>query len=421
MKKIKNLSVFILCFFIGFSNLSFANQNGMTLEDAYHLALKRSEDLQIQEEQVVQAEEKLSQSKGALFPTINGVGTFQKQDSSASAPTAPTTQNTVKLTADQPLFRGFREFAALRQQKKGLQSSEALRDQAKVQLFTDVSQAYYNLMILFHNINILKHQIEVNDKRFNELKSFRKIGRSRESDVLALEASIAALEASIESTRSQTEVAWGVFSFLTGLTDRPQLADDEEVPSQLKPVSEFLSTVDARPDLKALEIAAMSSEEGIAIARGGHLPSLDLLGNYYFDRPGVLAPVKWDVSLALIFPIFQGGVVMSQVRQAASIYNQAEILYQKTKRQTIVTIEQLYNQVQIEYLQRQKQDKASDLALKNYEAQLKDSRLGLVTNIDVLTALSNAQDSLLLSNQVHYQTKVDYLKLLAATLERPKK
>jgi len=47
--------------------------------------------------------------------------------------------------------------------------------------------------------------------------------------------------------------------------------------------------------------------------------------------------------------------------------------------------------------------------------------MGLVTNIDVLTALSSAQDSLRLSNKIHYQIKIDYLKLLASSMERPSK
>ena len=394
---------------------------GLSLNDSFQLALKRSEDLQIQEEQVIQAEERLSQSKGAFFPSINGIATWQKQDDSATFATSPSTQNTMRLNAIQPLFKGLRDFAQLKQQKKSLISTEHLRDQARTQLFLDVSTAYYQLMILFHDVSIFKNQIEVNQKRLIELRNYRKIGRSRVSDVLALESNIALLEASIESSNAQLESAWSAFSFLTGMNSRPQLEDHENIPEKLGALGDYLSKVNSRPDVKASEEMMLASEEGIGFARGGHLPSLDLLGNYYFNRPGVLSPVKWDVQLALTFPIFQGGIVQSQVRQASSIHQQAELQFEKVKRAASEQVELLFRQVNIEKSQQEKQDKASLLAQKNYEAQLKDSRLGLATNIDVLTSLASAQESQRLSNRIQYQTRLDYLKLLAATAERPKK
>ncbi len=411
----------ILILFFGLSTQCLASVGALTLEDAYQLALKRSEDVQIQEEQINQAEEKLSQAKGGLFPTINAVGTFLKQDHSASFATSPTTQNTMKLNLTQPLFKGLRDFALIRQQGKNLDSVELNRDQAKTQLFSDVSQAYYQLLTLLEDLKILSQQKQVNEKRLSELKDFRKIGRSRETDVLALDANIAAQEANIEAVRVQLESAWGAFSFLTGLDNRPELNDREEIPSKLIELSEFQLNVKNRPDLKALESTVLSLDDGISVARGGHFPTVDFLGNYYFDRPGVLAPVKWDIQLAVVFPIFQGGVVQSQVRQASSLHQQAEIQFEKLKRQAVQQISMLYQQIQIEVSQEQKQKLASDLAQKNYQAELKDSRLGLVTNLDVLLALSNAQDSLRLLNRIHYQIKIDYLKLLAYTAERPKR
>ena len=407
------------CISLAWPVFASANSEGLDLEAAYQLALKRSEDLQIQEELINQADEKISQAKGAIFPTINGVGTFLKQDNSASAPTAPSTQNTVKLNLDQPLFRGFRDFAYIRQQGKNLESVEALRDQAQIQLFSDVTQSYYNLITLQEDVRILKQQMEVNEKRLNELKNFRKIGRARDSDVLALDASIAALEATTESVRVQKESAWSVFYFLSGLSDRPALVDHDEVPETLKSLNVYLDSVESRPDIKALEDAAIAFESGITVARGAHLPSADFLGNYYFDRPGVLAPVKWDVQLAVTFPIFQGGIIQSEVRQASSQFKQADLQLQKAKRQAREDIGLFYRQLMLEFTQEKKQNLASDLAVKNYQAQLKDSRLGLVTNVDVLLALSTAQDSLRLSNKIHYQIKIDYFKLLAATNESP--
>ncbi|MEK7262398.1 MAG: TolC family protein, partial [Pseudomonadota bacterium] len=88
----------------------------LTLDDYYAAALKRSEVVATQSELIRQAEERYRQAGASRLPTVDAIATRTRLDDGATDATAnPTRQRNSRLTATQPLFRGFREFATVRQ------------------------------------------------------------------------------------------------------------------------------------------------------------------------------------------------------------------------------------------------------------------------------------------------------------------
>ena len=395
----------------------------VTLRQSYEAAIKRSEDLATQQELVTQAEERYSQAMGAVLPNVNFIGTYLRQDQgagTASTSLSPQEQHTYKIAANQPLFRGFREYAALKQTRILSQGQGYLRDQAFLQLFQDTAQAFYQVLSNEKDLINLQNEREVNQKRLKEVMQFRKLGRSRDSDVLSVQSNIASLDSLIETAKTSILTARTVWAFLTGMAQGTALADQETFPQSLDSVSSFLNRVDERPDVKAAKEFVDASERGVSIARGGHLPSLDLNGNYYFDRPGYLSEVKWDVSLGLTFPIFQGGAIQSGVRVAASQLKVEELALSKTRRNAEAQIESFYDQVNGDLSQIDKQKQAIEIYQKTYEAEMKDYRFGLVTNLDVLLALNKAEESARALDRLIFQFRTDYLKLQALVANAPK-
>ncbi len=114
----------------------------LTLDEYFAAALIRSEVVATQGELIRQAEEHYTQAGSALRPTVNGVASYTRQDpipsGDLSNSTTPNRQSLAKLTATQPLFRGFREFAALRQTKALLGAQDQDYRNARTQLFKDV-------------------------------------------------------------------------------------------------------------------------------------------------------------------------------------------------------------------------------------------------------------------------------------------
>ena len=392
----------------------------LSLENCFQAALKRSEDLANQEELITQTEERINQARGAILPTLNGVATYLTQPPpSGLTSVSPPTQSTVKITGSQPLFRGFREFAALRQQKNLLEAGRSTREQVVIQIFKDTLLNYYQILSFEKDIVNIKNQIELSEKRIRELNYFKQLGRSRESEVLTVQATLASLEAQQEGLVSQLRSARDIFEFLTGLDRNSPLVDSELLPRKIESVGSYIALINNRPDVRSLTKSVEAAEEGITIAKGAHLPSLDLIGNYYFRRPGFLSDVNWDVQVGLILPIFSGGIIQSQVRLANSVQHQNELALSRVKRLAEQQIKQAFDIYLSDQAQFEKLKKAVNLSEKNYQAELHDYRLGLVRNLDVLQALSASQETRRAKDRMGFQLKADYLNLQAVAALRP--
>lgn len=392
-----------------------------TLKEAYLAALKISETVGVQREMTVQTDEGLGQAKGALFPSVSGSYTIlhQPAPNSLGSQFYPSDQSTMKVTADQPLFRGFRDFAALRQRKflVGAQFNAYLASAR--QLFYDLSSAYYNVLAYEADERNYKIEIEVNLKRLKELEGFFKIGRSQLTDVLTFKSNIASLEAQLEATRGQIAAGREIVAYLTGWNRDFVLKDNETPLFEPGDVGPYLARIEDRPEVKAALENAKANEEGIPIAFGQHFPSLDLIGNYYFMRPGVLSTVNWDVQIALTVPLFQGGVVQSQVRQAQSVSRQYDLQLSQARRTAEQEVRTFFDAVSADSKQLFKLKELVVVSKQNAETEVKYYRNGLVTNLDVLTAITTYQDAQRLMDRQNYTVKMDTVKLKAATGQRP--
>src|ERR1035437_10045869 len=102
----------------------------LSLKDCFKAALKRSEVLATQHELVLQAEENYHRAWGAILPSINGSYSYFHTETSGltSGNTSNSTgQQTLKIMADQPLFRGFSDYAAVHVAKAFIKAKQQAR------------------------------------------------------------------------------------------------------------------------------------------------------------------------------------------------------------------------------------------------------------------------------------------------------
>jgi outer membrane protein len=396
----------------------------LTLDDYYSAALQRSEVVASQSESIHQAEERYQQATSSLLPTVNGVASYLWQEPLPTATPSTSTsllshQPLAKLTATQPLFRGFREFAALRQTRALVGAQNEDYQQARVQLFKDVAQNFYSVLSIEQDLKNVDEEIRQNLEREKEIQDRVRIGRSRSSELLTVQATVSTLRAQVEQLQGQLRVAREAFVFLSGLESTTALQDSESMPAEKESLEAALYRLPLRPDIRASQKRLTAAQEGVAVARGAHLPSIDLNGNYYLDRPGVLKDVDWDVQVALTIPIYAGGLLQSKTREAVSQRSQVELSVSQLARQAEQEIRSLHQGLQFDQSQLEALEKATEAARKNYEAQRHDYRLGLVTNLDVLQALTAYQENQRALDRARYNTKLDFARLQAATALRP--
>lgn len=394
----------------------------LTLDQVFAAALQRSETVATQSELIRQAEEHYQQASGALLPSVSGVAGYTWQDTppptAANVPSNLSRQPLAKLAATQPLFRGFREFAGLRQTRALIGAQNEDYQNARVLLFKDVVQNYYNVLSIEQDQKNLEEEIRQNVERETDIRARVRIGRSREAELLNVQATIATLRAQVEQLRGQRQVARETFTFLTGLDSETPLRDSETLPEQFGSLSDYLAELDKRPDVRADKKRLTAAQENVKIAEGAHLPSVDLNGNYYLDRPGYLKDITWDVTLALTVPIYAGGTLQSKVREADSQRTQAELALSQVRRQAEEEIRSLYQSVVLDRSQLDALDQATTIAHRSFDAQSREYRLGLVTNLDVLQALTAYQENQRALDRARFALKLDYVRLQAAVARR---
>lgn len=413
--KISAIALGALCLMTAFRTGVAAG--ALTLDDYFAQALVRSEVVATQSELIRQAEERHRQASGALYPTLSGVASSTRQDRGATD--LSTRQRLVRLVATQPLFRGFREFAAIRQRQALVDAQGDDYLNARAQLFKDVAQNFYDVLTLEQELKNLDEQIDQYQQRAKELADRVRIGRSRPGETLTVQSTVSTLRAQVELRKAELNAAREVFAFLSGLPATTPLNDTETIPADAGALDAYLARLALRPDVKAARQRLSAARENVSVVRGEHLPSLDLNANRYLERTGSLEGVDWDVQLALTVPLYAGGSVQSRVREAQSQGTQAELGVSQVQRQAEQEIRSLHQGVLLDRSQLAALEMATDAARKNYEVQQHDYRLGLVTNLDALQALSAFQENQRALDRARYTAKLNYLRLQAAAVYRP--
>ncbi len=401
-------------------SVQLAAAEALTLDEYFTHALERSEVVATQSELIRQAEERYQQAGAALRPTLSGVASYTWLDKGARDTSVnPTRQPNARLTATQPLFRGFREFASIRQTRALVGAQGEDYRNAKMLLFKDVTQNFYDVLSLEQDLWNLHEQIDQNLDREKELRDRVRIGRSRAGEMLTVQSTISTLRAQVEQLQAQLATAREAFAFLSGLPASTPLRDTETLPANLDTIETYLARLELRPDVKAGQLRLTAARENVAVARGARQPSLDLNANRYLERKGSLEDVDWDVQLALTIPLYTGGSLQSQVREAVSQSTQAELNASQVRRQAEQEIRSVYQSVLLDRSQVEALEMATEAARKNYEVQRRDYSLGLVTNLDVLQALTAYQENQRALDRARYVAKFNYLRLEAAVVRRP--
>lgn len=403
--------------------VSFAStQTPVSLESAYFAALKNNRSVPIQQEVVNQSAETARQAIGSLLPTITGTASVLQQPAPTNATVAgiyPTSQPLIKITATQPIFKGFAEYAGLRQTKLQKENQMEQKAQTELTLFTNVVQSFYSILSTENDLKNLHTAINYYDEQIQELKQRVEIGKSQLSDVLTTESSTAGLKAQVELLKGQIEAARETFEFVTGISRDTVLVDDTPAPPQPEPLEHYLEFRDQRPDIRSNRILVDVNHEQINIARAGHLPTINATADYYFLRYGSLSDINWDVGFTVTMPLFSGGNVQSQVRSAASLEHQSVLTLNQTELQAQAQIKSYYQTLIADQAQVKAYKLGAEMAQKNYFELVREYKLGLVAHLNVLTALANFQDTRRNLDKTAYQVKIDWANLQSSIGKRP--
>jgi len=232
---------------------------------------------------------------------------------------------------------------------------------------------------------------------------------------------LAQLDAALQADKSQLTQARETLAFLAGIQPDAQLdATDENFAAPAYSLDDAVAKIDGRPDVAAAKAAWDVAEAAVLQAHGKHLPTLVATGNYTLAADGGNNPREWTVGLQASLPVFEGGQIVAQEREADSKRNQAKLIWSQTRRQALEEIRQVYKGLHDALQQAAAYQAALDASQSAYDAIWHDYNLNLQTPLTLLQTQNNLETAKANYVRARYQALYDQVWLGVALGDLPK-
>lgn len=303
-------------------------------------ALAYNKDLQAAVARVDEARAAVGIATADQLPSLSAAAQSGRAGSKAGSGESQSTAN-VSVSFELDLWGKYRRLSeAARAQ---LLASEAARDTVRLTLTADVAKNYFALRMLDAQLEIAQRTLKARQENVRIYNSRYKNGYSTEVDLKRVEANMASVQAQEQQLRlkiSQTETALSVLvgksprQIAEGATPRgKKLAEITLIPNVPEGLpSDLLAR---RPDVRSAEGSLIAANANIGAARAAYFPSIPLtasagyasgaLNNLFTGSSGV-----WAIGGQLLAPIFEGGKIRAQNKQAEAQYREMLATYEKT-------------------------------------------------------------------------------------------
>jgi outer membrane protein len=261
----------------------------------------------------------------------------------------------------------------------------------EMQLASDTAQAFYDLASAQADLANIQESLDLMQDRVKELKTWLNIGKSRPSEVYAAESSAALIAAQLEDAKAAVDSAADKLALVMGV-DSVMIQQPVETDAQA-PTIDAAAAAGARSDVKAAMAELEAQGRRIQMGVGAFLPQVDLNLTKYIGGTPYMAGTAykdngWQMMLTANWTFFEGG---SRVFDSISALSEEEALRQQM-RSTLANVKyEIKSKLRDFIASGRKVTTMKDAFVKteqSLKAQQKDYNYGLVTNVDVLQAMS---------------------------------
>lgn len=385
----------------------------LSLQTVVLLTNAANERLSIEGENYLQAIIDRKRSVASFLPTLDLVPAFTFRD--ATSTTAPglseKTLLDAPLSGQVTLFDGLRNLNQLKASDLTIEQRLWLLLDLRESLLLDVSQVYYRVLRAEHLAIVLENSVAVQQERVRDMLSRQRVGVARPLDVAQTEAQLSQTRVLLLNARSAVQTGRASLAFLTGADVKTSpLTDEFKLPEQPRTLDELMTLATAqRQDLAAAAAAAEGARHEVDVAIGQYAPSIGLNLDYFLSRDSLPDDRDWTGLLVANIPIFSGGRIQADVREAWSRFRQTVLLYSLLRRQIRQDVEVSLENVRTSILRMaelKEQVRAAQEALRQAESAYK---AGLGTNLERITAQDQKLNAELLLTSEDYDQKVFYL------------
>jgi outer membrane protein len=297
------------------------------------------------------------------------------------------TPNTIDVNITQPLYRGGRTVAQTAEAEKTIESERAKLGVTEESVFFSVIQAYLDVVrdqatleLSINNEQLLRKQLESTQEQFH-------VGTLTRTDVAQAQAQYASAIASRNQAEGNLQVSRANYARAVGHLP-PKLAVTTLRPVLPRTRDEAVALAAAKnPNVIAALFAEDAARDQVKVIRGQLLPTLSLVGDYQRLNDVALPnsdTVNASIEARMTMPLYEGGSVYSQTRQAIQTVGQLQGLTDDARRAAVQSATQAWETIAADRAQRKALEETVRAAQVAFEGTQAEQRVGTRTILDVL-------------------------------------
>lgn len=310
------------------------------------------------------------------------------------------------VRVSQALFSGFQVVNSVNQAEARVRASRAQLSSVEQQVLLGTAQAYSDIVFFQTIVSVRNQNIAFLREQVRSSQARLEVGEGTRTDVAQSQAQLALARSQVFTAQAQLQSARAVYRQFA--VQPIAQASNPQVPSRLIPTSQAAAVaigLRENPTIRASEYLVDAQAFAVKFQEGALLPSLsaNLSATENYDL-GAADSRTTNVqgTLQLTIPIYQGGRVTSQVRQAKETLGQQRIVLDQTRdevRSNIVSAYANLRSARASIDAARSQVRAARLAVQGV---IEERNVGQRTQLDVLQTRSNlltAQEQLALSQR----------------------
>jgi NodT family efflux transporter outer membrane factor (OMF) lipoprotein len=347
-----------------------------------------------------QAQEAVNVQIGnSLLPAVNAVGSGERQRfaSSSFGDGIPSSLFNV-YNANVNVSYTFDFFGGARRQVESLMAQVDYQQfqliAAYLTLTSNIVTTAITVASLEDQIRTTKELITAEEDQLNIIRKQFQLGGVASTNVLSQQTLVDQTRATLPPLQKSLSQSLHSLSVLVGAYPNAPLPkinlDALELPKQV-PVSLPSYLVRQRPDVRASEALLHAATAQVGVATAGLFPQFSISGAYGWSGsvPSTLFQpqnLAWNFIGQAAQPIFHGGALIAQRREAIAAYDQAMAQYRQVVLQAFQNVADSLRAIETDARTLQAQRLAEISARKNLRVTTEQYRLGGVNYLNLLTA-----------------------------------
>ncbi|GAB3942294.1 TolC family protein [Spirosoma harenae] len=416
-----------------FSSITRAQVRQLTMESAVQLAIDKNRDLQVATLETSKAAQKVQEARGYALPTVAASAQylyyFNKQVSFLPGSFVGLGEDQLAMfrvggsnaflggvAVSQPLFQASVRSGIQAAQIDRLVTEQALAD-VRATVVTDVKKAYLDVLITQEQLRLHQQSITRNEQALKDSRSLLAQGRASRVDTLRAYVTLENLRPTLIQLTNRIGITTTVLKRTMGLDEREEIDLQDSLRYDnaffVSPGTDaFLDAVQARPEVRRLELIEQLNREQIALQvaeKGPKLSAIGLVQSQSQANNFRLGDYQWPVSsyvgLQLNVPIFTGFRTNSRIQQAQITRRQSETQLANLKEIVRAQVKISLANVQEARLRIQTQQQTISVAELGYRITRDRWKQGIASRLD----LTDAELSLTQAKSNYLQAVYDYL------------